>query len=363
VTPAALAPLGRALLSMRSLLAAHPDAVSLTAITALALFFRGQLLFRAPMFMQHDSAGYLLPAYDLYSGQGFGVGFRRTPIYPLFLTASLVSLGESLTGILVIQHLLGAATAALTYLLGRATFGRLAGLIGGLLVAVNGALLIGEHYLMSEAVFIPLVLLSLLVLMRAGRGQAAGPYVVAGGLLALTALCRPIAQALYPLVPFGLLLLGQRGRRLFRATAFVAVGVLALTLPWLARNCLTSGECSTTGVVGQALLARTAYYDHGFVFFDPDDPQRGVDAPRPAIRRSIQRASEQSSSGGVIARRLQSEFKWTDAETSRMAREMALEVIRRQPLYYLSGTLQMFGQIAWGDSGRFERDGKTKCRA
>jgi 4-amino-4-deoxy-L-arabinose transferase-like glycosyltransferase len=345
-----------------SALRAHPDLLCSTLVVGLALAFRSQFVFRAPMFMQHDSAGYLLPAHDLYSGQGFGVGFRRTPVYPLFLAGVLLAFGDNLAGILIVQHLLGAATAGLTYWLGRLTFGRPVGLAGGVLVAVNGALLIGEHYLMSEGLFIPLLALTLLVLIWAGRSGKAPRYLLAGALLAVSALCRPIAQALYPLVPLGLLLLGQRPARAARGTLLVALGVLALQLPWTFRNCLSSGECSTTGVMGQAMLARTAYYDHGFVFYDQNDPQRGPDAPRPAIRRSIQRASEQNFSGGVIARRLQAEFKWSDAETARNAREMALEVIRRQPLYYLTGTLKMFWQIYSGEFERLRTDWKTQGR-
>jgi hypothetical protein len=72
--------------------------------------------------------------------------------------------------------------------------------------------------------------------------------------------------------------------------------------------------------------------------------------------------SEQDFSGGVITRRLQAEFKWTDAETARIAREMAFDVIQRQPGHYLSGTLGMFGQIAGGEYDRLRTDWKTQGR-
>jgi 4-amino-4-deoxy-L-arabinose transferase-like glycosyltransferase len=346
----------------RAWFAAHPDLAALALVVGLALLIRGQFAFRAPMFMQHDSLGYFLPAYDLATGQGFGVGFRRTPVYPLFLSGVLLALGPSLAGILIVQHLLGGLTAGLTYWLGRVTFGRGVGLAAGLLTAINGALLVGEHYLMSEGLFIPLLLLALLALIRAGRARRWPAYLLAGALLALTALCRPIAQALYPLVPLALLTLGLGWREAARGTVLVALGVLAVTLPWLARNCLTAGECSTTGVMGQAMLARTAYYDRGFVFYDERDPERGPNAPRPAIRRSIQRASDQGFSGGMIARRLQEDFRWSDAETARIAREMALDVIRRQPAYYVQGTLGMFWQIYLGEFERLRTDWKTQGR-
>jgi 4-amino-4-deoxy-L-arabinose transferase-like glycosyltransferase len=341
---------------------AHPDAVALALIVLVASLFRGQFVFRAPMFMQHDSIGYFLPAYELSTGQGFGVGFRRTPVYPLFLAGVLSASGQSLTSILVAQHILGLVTAGVTYWLGRITFGRGVGLVGGLLVAVNGALIVGEHYLMSEALFIPLLGLALLALVSAARRPTILGCLVAGFLLALAALCRPIAQALFLLVPIAIILHRHTLREVLRGTALVAMGVAAVLLPWTVRNCLTGGECSTIGVVGQAMLARTAYYDRGFVFYDQDDPQRGPDAPRPAIRRSIQRASDQGFSGGAIARRLQVEFKWSDAETARLTREMALDAIRRQSAYYLTGTLAMLWQIYGGEFERLRADWKTQSR-
>lgn len=347
---------------LANVLRAHPDAVCLVLVLGLALFFRGQFVFRAPMFMQHDSLSYFLPAWELATGQGFGVGFRRTPTYPLFLSGVLVTLGESLSGVLIVQHLLGVVTAGLTYWLGRITFGRVAGLIGGLLVAVNGALIIGEHYLMSEALFIPLLALTLLGLIRAGRSPSIGRYLLAGLLLALTALCRPIAQALFPLVPLALLLLGRGWREAARGTLLVGLGVAALLVPWTARNCLTGGECSTAGVMGQAMLARTTYYDHGFVYFDPRSPQRGPDTPYAAIRRIVQRAGEQNASGGVIARRLQADFGWTDAETARYTREVALDAIRNQPTYWAGGTLAMFWQLFGAEFDRLRTDWKTQGR-
>lgn len=362
-----LANLGRMVL-------ARPDLAALALILGVALLFRAQFVFRAPMFMQHDSEGYFLPAYELYSGEGFGVGFRRTPAYPLFLAGVLTIFGESLAGALIAQHLLGAGTAALTYLLGRATFGRLAGLGAGLLVAVNGALIVSEHYLMTEALFIPLLTATLLTLIAGARSGRARTLIGAGLLLGVTILCRPIAQALYPLVPLALLI-GRTAtpsiratiaalpwRQSVRGTLLVGLGVAATLGPWTLQTCLTAGECSTTGVMGQAMLARTAYYDTGFVFYDAKDPARGPEAPRPAIRRSIQRAGDQGFSGGMIARRLQDEFTLNDAETARLAREMALDVIGRQPLYYLTGTVQMFGRIYSGEFERLRTDWKTQGR-
>ncbi|MCC7104434.1 MAG: glycosyltransferase family 39 protein [Chloroflexi bacterium] len=353
----------------------HADLLGIGFLTLLALGMRAQIVFRAPVFMAPDSLGYFLPAYDLVTGQGFDVGFRRTPVYPLFIAACLKLFGEDLSAIVATQHLLGAATAALTYLIGRVTVGRLVGLVAGALVALDGALLVGEHYLMTEGVFIPLLALTLLTLIlavsrsRAEQGTAgntgrprASLLVGAGLLMGLTALCRPVAQPLIVLAPLALLLGGWGWRSTIVGSVAFGAGFVALLAPWAVYNAASHGDASTTGVIGQAMLARTAYYDRGFVFYDERQPERGQDAPRAAARRIVENAKRDRLQGGAIARRLQSELDLSDPELARLNRELALDVILRQPAYYLQGTAAMTWQLFQAEYDRVGYDWKTQGR-
>jgi 4-amino-4-deoxy-L-arabinose transferase-like glycosyltransferase len=353
----------------------HLDLLSIGFLALLALGMRAQVVFRAPVFMAPDSLGYFLPAYDLVTGQGFDVGFRRTPVYPLFIAACLKLFGEDLPAIIAAQHVLGAATAVQTYAIGRVTAGRLVGFLAGALVALDGALLIGELYLMTEGVFIPLLALALLALILAvrrsrgeqGRSERAtrprmGLLVGAGLLMGLTALCRPVAQPLLVLAPLALLLGGWGWRPTLLGSVAYGVGFVALLAPWAIYNAASHGDASTTGVMGQAMLARTAYYDRGFVFYDERQPGRGQDAPRAAARRIVESAKRDRLQGGAIARRLQSELNLSDPELARLNRELALDVILRQPAYYLQGTAAMTWQLYQAEYDRVGYDWKTQGR-
>ena len=53
-----------------------------------AIVLRAAFFTSAPPFLNPDSAGYYVPARNLVYGDGFDLGLRRTPTYPLFIAAS-----------------------------------------------------------------------------------------------------------------------------------------------------------------------------------------------------------------------------------------------------------------------------------
>src|SRR5688572_12459279 len=148
---------------------AHPDLVVLTALLLVAIVARGMLLTRAPLFLRRDSVAYFQVGWELANGLGFDLPLRRTPLYPLFVAGVVWAFGEDLRGLALVQHLLGVVTVAATYFLGRAMFGRAAGAVAGLAVALSAPLLIYEHYILAEPVFIPLLVLGLLLIVLALR--------------------------------------------------------------------------------------------------------------------------------------------------------------------------------------------------
>src|SRR3954464_7613267 len=110
------------------LLRRHPDAVCLGIVLLAAATFKLGFALRIAPFIAKDSQAYFLPAWDLVHSGQFELGLRRTPGYPLFLAGALALVGDDLRGIVLVQHLLGIVTAALTFLLGRLTFGSAPGL-------------------------------------------------------------------------------------------------------------------------------------------------------------------------------------------------------------------------------------------
>ena len=305
----------------------------------------------APTFVTPDSDDYLRPGYDLARGLGFDPELRRTPIYPISI-AAVLALGGGLAALTAAQHVLGVATAALTYGLGRATFGPLAGLLAGLGIALSGPLLIYEHYLMAEALFTFLVTAALLLLVIAVRRGTSGWLVGAGLAVGLAALTRPIGQALFPVaLGLPLLLALPRWRAGARRAGLVLLGIGLVLLPWTARNLAVHGTPGAEGALGQALIGRTVRHDRGFVYDDPTRPD--PDPTRAAARRIIQQEADRGGvSGGTITARLQEELGLSQAQTSALLRELAFEAIARRPDYYAAGTAGMAARLLEGQNDR-----------
>ena len=335
--------IGAARRALRRLDSPH---LALGVVLLVAIVVRLAFALRPPPFLTPDSQGYFLPGWELANGLGFGPELRRTPLYPLFVGLVVFVFGEDLRGLVLAQHALGVLTAGLTFALGRLAFGRLAGLVAGLGVALAGPLLIYEHYVLTESLFTCLLVLASLLMLHAVRSPNRGRLLAAGLGLAAAALTRPIADVLIPILPLALLLKERRWRPAARGTAWFALGMAALILPWMARNALAHGTFSAEGALGQALIGRTVRHDDADRFYTcpPTDPS----GPKGGALRIICEEAAGEPSGGVVTQRVRDELGLSQAETSNLLRQVALEAIRGQPAYYVTGSLRMAGEILVG---------------
>jgi hypothetical protein len=343
----------------RALLTSHPDLLAIGLIALVAVAIRVAFAFRVPVFLLRDSISYFLPAWDLLNGDGFDLSIRRTPTYPGFLAGAMALFGEDLLAVAFAQHLLGVASAVLVYLLGRLTVGRMAGLIAGLITALNGALIISEHYLMPEAVLLVLLLLTFVVFAWAQRGGSKVGFAASGLLLGLALLCKPVAQILIPILPLVLVVSYGSLRRAVVPSLLIGVGLLAVVVPWTVRNAVVHGSATTAGALGQTLVARTAKHDTGFKWYDEKladtyERREGI------ARQLVQNGIRQRLSDGVIYRRVQDRFGMTDAEINGFMRQLATEVILENPVYYLRGTVKMSWQLLAGEPEKLTTDWKTQ---
>ena len=326
--------------------------LALLLVAAVGLALRAMFQFRVPVFMTKDSPEYYLPGYHLATGQGFDLPERRTPVYSLFIAATIGLLGTELLALAFVQHLMGIATALLTYGLGRYTFGRPVGFVAGLLTAIAGPLIVYEHQVMSETPFTFTLVLSALAFVLAARRPTAFRLVGAGLALALAILTRPIAQLLLPLVPLVFLLQFRGWRAALRATVLVGIGVSLLLGPWIVRNKLVHDTASTAGV-GRFLIGRVLKWDSEFRLLPaapPGAPNRDQIAATPidpsdpltAARRIAQETTNQGPSPHTPMERLQNELGLTEAQADSLLRTVSLEAIGANPRLYLTGTAQLF---------------------
>ena len=188
----------------------------------------------------------------------------RTPGYPLFLAACQALFGERFLPVRLVQAVLGTLGVYLVYrLVDRAVPGRDAAIVAAGLAAVEpygvglGALIL------SEGLFLPLMLAGLwglAVLWR--RGDEPGPrhraaVAVGTGLVHGAAiLVRPSWALIVPLLLAAWVVGAGRGRRreAIRGAAIVALATAAVMAPWWARNARVFGRFVPTALwVGASL--------------------------------------------------------------------------------------------------------------
>lgn len=333
---------------LRRWVSAHPDLVAVLLIMLVAFTLRSAFAFRAPAFVTKDSIEYVEPALALVDGEPFILAQRRTPVYPLFMSGAVAVFGRDLLGITFAQHLLGVITAAFTYGIGRLTFGRAAGLLAGLAAALSSPLLIYEHYLITESVFTFFLILAILLLVAGLRSERRA-YFAAGGLaLGMAALTRPVGQAVLVALPFAALFVFRRWRPSIMAVA-LAGGCFALfVVPWAIRNQVVYGTAGAAST-GRFLISRSVKHERNFIFYEKDvGAFPGEAPPRTRARQIAQEVTDKRPEPGQVFQRIRDELQLTEAQTDAMLRDIATEAIMRDPILWVSGTVDMFYELLKG---------------
>jgi 4-amino-4-deoxy-L-arabinose transferase-like glycosyltransferase len=353
-----------------NILAAPPLWFVLGAVGVVALGMRLAFLLRAPVFIIGDSENYFWPGYQLAREIGFDLELRRTPGYPLFIAGVVRYVGEDLAALALVQHLLGVVVCLAVTALAVRYWGRWAGLLAGLLVALSGPLLVAEQYVMAETLFIPLATLCVAWLVLTLERPRWWSLLIGGVLIGVAALTRPIGlvMAVAALLALPTVHWWQRRQTtsapsatwivalqscLLHAAALI-VGVALVWVAWMARNAAVHGSFSAEGNAGQTLVGRAMRHDRGFAFQNPADPD-------PARQRA--REIMRSGRGGFVSPvrdRIKRELGLTDAEANRLMRDLALEAILRQPDYYLTGTARWLGELAIGSPERYRDHWQTR---
>jgi 4-amino-4-deoxy-L-arabinose transferase-like glycosyltransferase len=165
------------------------------------------------------------------------------PLYPYLLAALYWVFGRSVHIVRVAQALLGGGAVALTFALGRRLLGAPAGVIAAAISAVYPFFIYYAAQLLTETLFMALILAVFVAGYRAQDTARARWFAVLGVLTGLAALCR--AEAF---VFGGVLIIWLAWRTLRPLVARVQLGAIALVamlvvmLPWGIRNQRTHGQ-------------------------------------------------------------------------------------------------------------------------
>ncbi|MEN8006777.1 MAG: glycosyltransferase family 39 protein [Candidatus Krumholzibacteriota bacterium] len=168
-------------------------------LVAAALAFRlvYWLLASKSLFMQTpvvDGSFFDIWARTLAAGRVFQAqAFFKPPLYA-YLLSWLYQAGFTMTGVLVLQMLVGSGTVLLTFLCGRLVFTPRIAFGGALILAVLPILPFFETQLLAETWTTALTMGSVLLVLRMVTGKTAAPgrtLFIAGALMGVAALGRP----------------------------------------------------------------------------------------------------------------------------------------------------------------------------
>jgi hypothetical protein len=201
----------------------------------------------------YDPARYLGMAREIAKGHGMVEPMSGHPTayyppgYPWFL-GIVAWLSKPFTDDVplvaaLVQSVIGAATALLGAVVARRLAGPRAAVAAAFGLALYPNLVFHSGTLLGETLYNGLFLGFLVVLLRGGLGPADTRRVaVAGLLLGLAVMVRPISLAIVPVV-IGCWWLGHPGRRTLLRGSAVLVGAVALCIvPWTVRNAVRMHE-------------------------------------------------------------------------------------------------------------------------
>jgi 4-amino-4-deoxy-L-arabinose transferase-like glycosyltransferase len=191
-----------------------------------------------------DEPDYHAHALDISEGRGFlspkgEVTAYRPPLYPIVLAGLYSITGPDPDAARALQVILGGVIVLLVYALATQLFSVRVGLVAAALAAVNPGLVYMSALIMTENLYVILMLLMLMVLVREWRNPRGtiGGYVLAGVLAGLCSLTRPTAFTVALLMACVTLVFARErfGTRFRQAAVYVLLTV-AVVLPWSIRN-------------------------------------------------------------------------------------------------------------------------------
>jgi 4-amino-4-deoxy-L-arabinose transferase-like glycosyltransferase len=198
-----------------------------------------------------DEAIYVDTAHRLSAGDGFGSEYNRVPAYPVFLLILSLGLSAGLTFLRVAQAAVAALGTLLVFWLADRMFGRRVAIVAGLVYALDPLLVISSGLLYPEAVAALLVPAVVIAALDASDRDALPRSSLAGALLGILALLRPVALVLVPVVAvWTALTVRARPTRRMAHLGALGLAFLLVLAPWTVRNFLVHGSLVPVATAG-----------------------------------------------------------------------------------------------------------------
>lgn len=186
-----------------------------------------------------DAAGFDEIARHIAEGKGYRISdgpienddaIRWAPGYPFFLGMIYRLFGHNYPAAWVIQSIIGAFTCILIFFIARRLFSRKVAYISAIISTICFNLVIYPAMLLSETLFLLLILLCIIYIYKAEALNLNSRYLFAGILGGLSALTRPVILIFFLFFGFGFPKRNLRGIILFFCPIILLVSF------WIARN-------------------------------------------------------------------------------------------------------------------------------
>ena len=261
--------------------------LAVLALTAFAVRLGYILVIaRAPVGVGGDagfyhSAANLIAHGHFYNREIFGHAYRTAehpPLFSLALSVSSVLGADSLLAHRIVSCAIGSIAVVLIALLARRIGGERAGLIAGVTAAVYPPLVTADGLVMSEPLFVVLVVAAMLLALNAPSSPSMAAAAVLGAVVGLSILTRGEGLLLIPLLAWPAAY--ARGTSVPGAAARVLAATAAAALvvaPWIARNAIVFHRvflaADSNTVIAGANCPDT-YYGHDIGWWSLDCLQR-----------------------------------------------------------------------------------------
>jgi 4-amino-4-deoxy-L-arabinose transferase-like glycosyltransferase len=200
-------------------------------------------------------AHHLHASYLASSGRWFDLGLRRTPAYPLFLRGVFDVFGSHYVAVVAAQLVLSVATVAVTYWLGSLILPRRYALAAAAALAIDPASVVFSNQMLSETMFALLLTTALALTVLARQHGSLGIACLAGVLLGVAILTRPVAQYLPLVLALAVAAAPAALRRsALTVAAAIVVGSVVLVGAWVVRNEAKTGVATVSTIDGYNML-------------------------------------------------------------------------------------------------------------
>ncbi len=275
------------------------------------------LKFFTPDSFGYDQIAANILRYGVFSARSqppLAPDLDRTPAYPALLATVYAVVGHSPEAVILLQILMAALTAVVTFVLARRSgFSNRVALPAAALFAVEPVSAMTSDLLLTETLFTLLLAAASLLLLFYWRSSQLRWLLLGAVLFGLAALTRPVSQFLpLALVPVVVAMARRAGwrRATVAALLFIAIS-MGITYSWALRN-YQAGGVFTLSTVSDINLV---YYRAREVLADVDGTSQDA-----ALQKLQARVAQMVPPGGASA-----------AENGALEREVALDIFRRYP--------------------------------